>query len=110
MTIFAAALRLLGLSQPEAAAFLEVRPDTVKSWSSGRNRVPEGVWAQLRGLFAKQQNAVDQALDLIAEKNPEIIAPAIKGPRSKSWPSEGVHMAVAAAVALSVDLPVEEAP
>lgn len=108
MTLFAASLRLLGLSHGEAADFLAVRPDTVKSWSAGRNPVPAGVWTQLRALYAQQQGAVAAALDLIDEKRPDEIAPALKGPRSRSWPSEGAHLAVAAAVALSVDVPVAD--
>ncbi|MGE0408738.1 MAG: helix-turn-helix domain-containing protein [Amphiplicatus sp.] len=106
MTLFAASLHLLGLSQSEAADFLDVRPDTLKSWCSGRRNPPEGIWAPLRALYERQQIAVDHALELIEEKRPDEIAPAMKGPRSTSWPSEGAHMAVAAAVALSVDLPV----
>lgn len=108
MTIFAAALRLVGLSHAEAASFFGVRPDTVKSWSSGRNRIPAGVWARLRDLYETQQVAVDAALDLIDEKQPDEIAPDIAGPRSKQWPSPGAHMAVAAAVALSIDLPIAD--
>lgn len=48
-TIYAACLARLGLSQSGAAALHGVRIDTVKSWSSGRNPVPQGAWADLRG-------------------------------------------------------------
>ena len=47
-TLYAACLARLGLSLAEAAALHGVRLDTVKSWSSGRNRAPDGVWADLR--------------------------------------------------------------
>lgn len=108
MTLFAASLRLLGLSHGEAADFLSVRLDTVKSWSAGRNRVPGGVWTQLRALYEKQQAAVEAALDLIDEQQPDEIAPNLSGPRGKQWPSQGAHHAVLAALALSVDLPIAE--
>ena len=52
-TLYAACLTRLGLSLPEAAKHHGVRLDTVKSWSSGRNRVPVGVWDDLRDLERK---------------------------------------------------------
>jgi len=42
----------LGLSQSGAASLHGVRLDTVKSWSSGRNPVPDGAWADLRSYEA----------------------------------------------------------
>lgn len=57
-TLYAACLSRLGLSQAEAAALHKVRLDTVKSWSSGRNRVPDGAWEDLRDCEAK---IVDQS-------------------------------------------------
>lgn len=51
-TLYAACLARLGLSQSEAAALHGVRLDTVKSWSSGRNRVPAGAWGDLRAREA----------------------------------------------------------
>lgn len=47
-TLYAACLTRLGLSQSEAAKLHGVRLDTVKSWSSGRNPAPHGVWDDLR--------------------------------------------------------------
>lgn len=47
-TLYAACLSRLGLSQTEAAALHGVRIDTIKSWSSGRSKVPHGAWADLR--------------------------------------------------------------
>lgn len=52
-TLYAACLSRLGLSHTEAAAIHGVRIDTIKSWSAGRNAVPDGVWADLRGYEAK---------------------------------------------------------
>ena len=52
-TLYAACLSRLGLSQAQAAALHSVRLDTVKSWSAGRNPVPEGAWAELREYEAQ---------------------------------------------------------
>lgn len=52
-TLYAACLSRLGLSQAGAAALHNVRLDTVKSWSSGRNGVPPGAWAELRAYEAQ---------------------------------------------------------
>ena len=49
-TLYAACLSRLGLSQAAAAALHGVRLDTVKSWSAGRNPVPDGAWDDLRSL------------------------------------------------------------
>ena len=108
MTLFAAALKLVGLSHAEAAEFLDARIDTVKSWSADRNRVPLGVWTELRALYAQQVTATESALDLIDEKEPDELALNTSGPRSKEWPSPGAHMATLAAVALSVDIPIAQ--
>lgn len=60
-TTFAAALQLCGLSQSEAAEFFDVRLDTVKSWSAGRNGVPDGVWQMLADLWRRIEDAADGA-------------------------------------------------
>ena len=56
MTPFAAVLARLGLSQAEAAVALGVPLDTLKSWSSGRRRVPPRIWTALATL-ARQRGA-----------------------------------------------------
>lgn len=57
-TLYAACLSRLGLSLAGAAALHGVRLDTVKSWSSGRNRVPDGAWGDLR---AREASVVDRS-------------------------------------------------
>lgn len=63
MTTFRHALMICGLSQTEAADFLGVRLDTIKSWSAGRRRVPVGAWKMLAGLYEQIQDAADGAAD-----------------------------------------------
>ena len=52
-TLYSACLSRLGLSQAGAAALHDVRLDTVKSWASGRYRVPAGAWNDLRTLESR---------------------------------------------------------
>jgi len=61
-TLYAACLSRLGLSQTEAARLHDVRIDTVKSWSSGRNRVPQGAWDDLRSYNDQIADAADEFL------------------------------------------------
>ena len=61
-TPYAAALSRLCLSQAQAASLHRVRPDTVKSWSAGRNPVPDGAWDDLRAIEAERADFVDDAL------------------------------------------------
>ena len=62
MTPFAILSRLAGMSQREAAEFHRVRLDTVKAWSIGRVKTPEGVIAELADLIERQGAAAAQAL------------------------------------------------
>jgi hypothetical protein len=54
---FALLLDRCGLSIGEAAQFLDVRPDTIKSWSSGRRTPPPDAVAQLCGLYDRIERA-----------------------------------------------------
>ncbi|HVI92336.1 MAG TPA: hypothetical protein VM659_28865 [Dongiaceae bacterium] len=64
-TVFSLLCDRCGLSQTEAAAFLAARRDTVKSWSSGRNRAPDGVIDELRELYTRIEEAAGAASDQI---------------------------------------------
>lgn len=65
MTTFRHALMICGLSHAEAADFLGVRIDTIKSWSSGRRTVPTGAWQMLAELYEQIQDAADGAADVM---------------------------------------------
>lgn len=65
MSAFKSALGVCGLSQSEAAEFLEVSIDTVKSWCSGRANPPLGVWRLMASLFEQVQDAADGAADVM---------------------------------------------
>jgi hypothetical protein len=57
VTLFALLCQVCGLSHREAAEFHGVRLDTVKSWSAGRNRPPEGVIRDLAQLAERIDHA-----------------------------------------------------
>lgn len=60
-TIFANALSLVGLDQNAAANYLEVRLDTVKSWRSGRRKIPYDVWLEIAKLYSEIEKERDTA-------------------------------------------------
>lgn len=102
-TLFAAALAGLGLSQSEAAAYLDVRPDTVKSWCSGRRTPAPGAWAALHALARKQRLAAEAIVASIGEAKSiageppaiiELAHPSAAEIRRRGWPCEGVFVAV----------------
>ncbi|MGB1215733.1 MAG: helix-turn-helix domain-containing protein [Pikeienuella sp.] len=61
MTTFKSALSICGLSQPQAADFLDVALPTVKAWAQGKRSVPGGVWDMLADLYARIEAAADHA-------------------------------------------------
>lgn len=108
-TTFALLCQLGGLSQREAATFLKVRPDTVKSWSAGRNRTPPGVIATLAELAERIDAAADEAVEEIEQRMevagaaPGVIELGLAGDdreaQSLGWPCIGTHRAVIALTA-----------
>ncbi len=65
-TTFKSALSVCGLSQQQAADFLEVGLGTIKDWNSGRANPPRGVWVMLASLFEQIQDAADGAADVMS--------------------------------------------
>lgn len=60
ITLYAACLRHLGLSQEDAGVIharfgVAVRPDTISSWSSGRREPPFGAFADLQRYAATRK-------------------------------------------------------
>lgn len=54
-----------GLSQREAATFLGVGLDAVKSWSIGRNRMSPAVQETLRDLYRRIERAAGETLIML---------------------------------------------
>lgn len=91
MTLFSSILAGLGLSQSEAAAFLNVRLDTVKSWGAGRNPVPDFAWEQLHALTERQRGLAEGIYEAWREGGePDEIEIGFPPP---DWPCDGAAMA-----------------
>lgn len=73
-TLYPILLSTSGLSQRAAAALHGVRPDTVKSWSAGRNRAPPGVLADLTALIRRQTIAARVLADALERLPPDTAA------------------------------------
>lgn len=52
-----ASMAICGLSESEAAKFLRVSVDTVKSWTAGQSPVPANVWKKLCELHTDMIDA-----------------------------------------------------
>lgn len=108
-TAFALLCQVCGLSQREAAELLEVRLDTVKSWSAGRNRAPGRVLSELARLAAAIERAADEAMKAAADAAEKIGAEAETielglasddaEARTLGWPCVGAHRAVLGRIA-----------
>lgn len=114
-TAFALLLDRCGLSHREAAVLLEVRPDTVKSWSAGRNRPPAGVLADLRRLYAAIERAAAEAVAQIAlaPADAEIelgLASDDAEAQGLGWPCVGAQAAMLGIVAARCGRPVRIVP
>jgi transcriptional regulator with XRE-family HTH domain len=67
MTVFGLLLKLSGLSQREAAAFLSVSPSQVDKMTSGARSAPPGIIAEMRELIRVQQRAADVFCDTVED-------------------------------------------
>lgn len=102
-TIFKASLGICGLSQQEAADFLQVALPTVKDWSRGAASPPVGVWRQLASLYAQIVDASEAALDTlkIDQMDRRAIAEVSVLATGEPLPTEGAAAAAAAMFVLA---------
>ena len=115
MTAFALLLDRCGLSHREAADLCAVRLDTVRSWSSGRNPAPPGIYAELRRLYAQQQHAASDALVALAQAPAEAaielgIAADDHEAQSIGWPCVGAQAAMLGMVVARASRPIRIVP
>lgn len=80
MTLVSALITACGLSNREAANYLDVRLDTLHSWSSGRRTAPDGAVRQLAQLYV-------DVLDAIARSDSKA-----------EWPTDGTAAVVLAGI------------
>lgn len=115
MTPFRVLMNLAGLSQREAAAFLDISPSAVDKMSRGTRATPAGIVGDLRELIDRQEEAADNALDLI-ESRDDAVEIEIGYPtddneaQSLGWPCVGAWSAMAARVIAAIDRPVRLVP
>ncbi|QKV17842.1 helix-turn-helix domain-containing protein [Oricola thermophila] len=98
-TPFAQMLSICGLSQSEAADFLNVPLNTIKKWGQGRNDPPLGVIKELADLYDLMDEAAEAALDLIRKHAADEIEMAYSGEHGR-WPSVRCAMTVEAMIRL----------
>lgn len=98
MSAFKYAIGVCGLSQQQAADFLDVSIDTVKSWCAGRANPPRGVWVMLANLFEQIQDAADGAADVMALEgiDPRAYNNLEADIRNDALPNEGALQAAGA--------------
>ncbi|WP_194094617.1 helix-turn-helix transcriptional regulator [Marivivens aquimaris] len=81
MTTFKAALGICGLSQQEAADFLDVSVQTVKNWSRGKGDPSLGVWISLADLYAGIEDEAEdgaKAIDIDGMDRAALNTPAVQ--------------------------------
>lgn len=88
-----------GLSQREAAEYLEVRRDTVDRALRGRDKTPAGWLVELAALLSRQRRAADEAYRLWNDHGrPGEIEIGVSSDdheaQSLGWPCVGAHIAV----------------
>lgn len=114
MTAFYGLATLCGLSHREAADFLGVKIDRVKSWSAGRNGTPVGIIDELRLLHARQRRAAAHNLAVIRKTKPELIQFGIASDdheaRIAGWPCVGAQRAMYALVIARMSVPTRIVP
>ena len=104
IVVFKLLVGLCGLTLRETAAFVGAGSDTVRSWSSGRNRCPENVISKLRELTVRQERAARRVLHHVArmDTRPGTIVLYYplddKQARAIDWPCVNAWNAMAARV------------
>lgn len=102
MTLFALLLDVCGLSHREAADLLNVRLDTIDSWSSGRRTTPQPVIDELAALATRIDKAASESLariEALSAEHEELeeielgLASDDHEARSIGWPCVGAHAA-----------------
>lgn len=108
-----------GLSLAEAADFLDVSADSIRSWSSGRRSAPQGAIDEMRALYRAIEDAAAKNLivigDLLADNEPpgriELgLAKSNAEAKRLGLPCIGAHAAMLGLVAARLALPVSVVP
>jgi len=110
MTPFGLLLKLSGMTQAEAAAYLNVSKVSVDKMARGQRGTSAGVLAQMRELIRQQQAAADEFMEMVDEMSPpeiELGYPADDYEAQQlGMPTISAWMAIAARVIAEADVPV----
>ena len=90
------------MTHEECADYLDVRLDSVRSWSSGRRNVPQGVEAKLIELWNLMEDEASRIIEesVDAQQSIEFGIPSSREEANElGWPSAGTFMRIAALVA-----------
>lgn len=114
MTPFAILVQLAGLSQRDAASFLNLSPSSIDKMARGVRSTPDGVLSELRNLIEKQEGAAERALELIEEQGADRIEIGYPSDdyeaQTLGWPCVGAWAAMTARVMAGTDAPVVLVP
>lgn len=108
MTPFKLLMIATGLSQREAASYLNVSASQVDKMSGGTRTVPEGIMTEMRALHARQQAAAREILDVV-EKTPHAavielgLASDDYEAQTLGWPCVGAQAGALSIVVASAD-------
>lgn len=100
--IFRLILNSTGLSQREAASFLDVDERTVRRWVAGQYDPPQGVAEEMIALIRQQEKAANALLSTMREKSadnglPEtidcLVAESDEAAQERGWPTVSSQMA-----------------
>jgi DNA-binding transcriptional regulator YiaG len=82
-----------GLSQQDAAEFLNVRHDTIKHWSSARRPPPAGAVAQLLEVIRRQEVEASALAPLLAGAGDvdSHLATSDEEAQARGWPLAILH-------------------
>jgi hypothetical protein len=114
MTPFRLMLQLTGLSLREAAQFLQISMSSAEKMSNGKLAARDTIIQELRGLYSRQFEASEEAVELIEKSMPdevEIGYPADDHEaQSLGWPCIGAWAGMAAQVIGQIHRPVRLVP
>jgi transcriptional regulator with XRE-family HTH domain len=114
MNAFKALLNLSGMSQAQAAAYLDISPSTIDKACRGKRTTPEYAIEKLAELIQRQTDAADEALNLF-DDNPDM-RPVVYHPqtddeaRKLGWPCLAAWWAMAARIAAEMPNEVQFQP
>lgn len=105
-TPFKQAIAICGLSQQEAAEFLNVSKASVDSWCNGRREPQAGVWKELAVLYDRMDEVAEACLEIIGDQKSDEIEFTYSGAHGH-FPSDRCAETVEAMVRLRLAVEID---